>query len=92
MEKKTVALGFKLVSKDVEKWSAIATTWQPLLHSSRPRGRAQARPKKRWDEDIVSFLRQTLPDNHDHWITQAVNKLEWMKHIDEFVKHCSDII
>ena len=62
-----------LVTKDAEKWSAIATIWQPLLHSSRPRGRAQARPKKRWDGDIVSFLRQTLPDNHDSWPTQVKN-------------------
>ena len=79
----------KLVSADAEKWSAIATTWQPLLHSSCPRGRAQARPKKRWDEDIVSFVRHTLPDNHGDWSTQAKNKDEWMKHVDKFAKYCS---
>ena len=71
----------QLVSADAEKWSAISTTWQPLLHPSRPPGRAQARPKKRWDEDINSSVRHTLPDNRRNWTTQARNKDEWMQHI-----------
>ena len=39
----------KLATLDVEKWSNIATLWQPLVHSRHPCGRAQSRPRKRWD-------------------------------------------
>ena len=43
----------KVATKDREKWSGVATQWMPLLHSSELRGRAQARPRKRWEQDLV---------------------------------------
>ena len=35
-----------------QRWSAVATLWNPLLHSSSRRGRAKARPVKRWKEQL----------------------------------------
>ena len=77
----------RLVIDDVEKWSSIATIWQPLLHSSQPCGRTQSRPRKRWDQDIVDFLANEDPDNGDSWLLQAKNKVRWMANIEKFVEH-----
>ena len=80
----------KLVTKDTEKWSAVATTWQPFIHSSCRRGRAQARPKKRWDQDIVSFLETEFPDKREGWQTLARDEVEWLKLGERFTKSMCD--
>ena len=81
----------KLVTEDAEKWSCIATTWQPRFHSSLPCGRAQSRPRKRWDQDIVDFLAIEFPDNCESWLLQAKNKVQWMEKVEKFVEHtCAD--
>lgn len=79
----------KLATRDAEKWSATATLWQPLLHSSQPRGRPRARPRKRWEQDIVSFLVQEAPGNHDRWYLQAQDQRRWSELADKFVTDMS---
>ena len=77
----------RLVTDDAEKWSFIATIWQPRLHSSQPCGRTQSRPRKRWDQDIIDFLAHEYPDNGDVWLLQAKNKGPWMANIEKFVEY-----
>ena len=40
------------LERQPDKWSARATLWCPLLHSSSKRGRPQAHPCKRWSDDF----------------------------------------
>ena len=44
-----------LQGRHAHKWAGIATAWQPPLHARCASGRRQARPKKRWIDDIVSL-------------------------------------
>ena len=74
----------KLATADAHKWSATASLWQPVLHSSCPRGRAQARPKKRWDQDIVAFLAEELHTCSPEWFEQAQDNEQWMKLLDRY--------
>ena len=77
----------KVATKDRDKWSGVATQWLPLLHSSELRGRAQARPRKRWEQDLVEFLAQEAPTCHDSWHLQAQDTLNWSRLADKFVQH-----
>ena len=74
----------KLATTDAHKWSATASLWQPLLHSSHPQGRAQARPKKRWDQDIVTFLAEELQAPSPNWLEQAQDNEHWMQLVDRY--------
>ena len=41
---------------DHKKWSNTALHWCPELHASRSNVRAQARPKKKWTDDLHGYL------------------------------------
>jgi hypothetical protein len=45
----------KLVRDNKHKWSYIALQWDPQLHSRARCGRAQGRPRKRWEQDLIDF-------------------------------------
>ena len=82
----------KLMTADAAKWSAVATHWEPLLHSSRPRGRAPSRPRKRWDQDIIDYLEERFPNSGRTWKDRAKEKTEWMKLASDFAgTMCSNI-
>ena len=74
----------KLAMPGNDKWSAVATLWQPLIHSSCPRGRKQARPKKRWEEDIVDYLGKAYPEDGRPWHKVARDIEWWLSKTDEF--------
>ena len=80
----------KLATKCAEKWSAVATQWEPLVHSSQPRGRAQARPRKRWEQDLVDFLAAEEPDSDESWYVRAQDEHSWSQLADRFVRHACD--
>ena len=46
----------KVVTGDSKKWSNTSLHWSPQLHTSRVSVRAQARPKKRWTDDVQGYL------------------------------------
>ena len=82
----------KLFTKDETKWSAIATRWQPLLHTRSQKGRQQGRPRKRWDQDIENYLKSKYPDKDDDWKVQANYEKQWQEDSDHFVSTmCSNI-
>ena len=74
----------KLVNEDSHKWSAIATKWQPPLHSRQPSGRLQSRPRKRWEQDLVEFLAVWRPNSCETWQELAARKDEWEELKDDF--------
>ena len=78
-----------LLDENNNKWSAVATKWQPLIHSSCPCGRRQARPKKRWEQDFIEFLRATQPAETKNWHELACDKDYWLSQTDAFASYCS---
>ena len=79
----------KLMKDDADKWSVRATLWQPLLHSSAPRGRKQARPKKRWEQDFVDYLKNAWPENDRNWHELARDEEWWMSQTEAFASFCA---
>ena len=51
----------RVAQQSHDRWSRLATTWEPQLHEKRPCSRLNSRPRRRWDDDINHFL-----DNHYH--------------------------
>ena len=76
----------KLVTHEESKWSAIATHWNPLLHSDAPRRRAQARPRKRWIQDIGDFL-EAKTHNSESWMLLALDEETWMSNANDCIEH-----
>ena len=75
----------KLMDAGNHKWSAVATTWQPLLHSSAPCGRRQARPRKRWAQDFEEYLAHAMPDESVQWQQVARDQERWLAMGTDFV-------
>ena len=71
------------------KWSAVATRWQPQLHSRHLCGRRQSRPKKRWDQDFIDYLHIAWPAETKHWHELAADKEWWLSQIDAFTSQGS---
>ena len=55
--------------------------------ASDARVRAQARPKKRWEQDLVEFL--VTPYNSNPWLLQAGDEQNWMASLKAFVEHAA---
>ena len=75
----------KLVNEGSDKWSNVATAWQPLVHSSRPCGRRQARPRERWEQDFVDYISEKCPGEHRSWQELAKDTVWWMAHAEHFL-------
>ena len=58
----------KVVQLDQHKWSYVAMLWQPMLDCTSGGVRAQARPRKKWDDDIKAFLGA-------RWILQFLSRV-----------------
>ena len=82
--RKKWAWAAKLLDNENQKWSAVATKWQPLLHGSGLRGRRQARPKRRWEQDFVEYLQATFPNEEKHWQELAADMDWWGSHAEAF--------
>jgi len=60
-----------LVRNNKHKWTYAALQWNPLLHTKCSVKRRQARPCKRWEDDLVSFF-----DGGD-WTQKAQQANTW---------------
>ena len=76
-----------LLTDDRNKWSNVATIWQPLLHSSCPRARKQARPKKRWETEVEEFLKEKFLDEGRQWKDLLKDTNWWTKSSEAFEKY-----
>ena len=64
----------RVITDGCKKWSSTALQWCPQLHTSKSGCRAQARPKKRWTDDVQGYL-------SDLQITQPWQEIAHMKDI-----------
>ena len=76
----------RLMTTDAHKWSAAATLWNPGKHSSRPCGHKQARPRRRWDQEIAEYWRAALPGSDRAWHDLARDTSLWKHHCENFAK------
>ena len=74
----------RLAESDNKEWSSVATQWQPLLHSRTVCGRRQARPKKRWDQDIMEYIAALTIQTDTGWLELARDKDWWQMHTNSF--------
>ena len=75
-----------------ERWSKRASEWDPILYfdGGRPKAkRAQARPKKRWADDIQSFICSLNEEAFDNWsrIADMSDRLDDLE--EKYLKHSS---
>ena len=77
----------KLADPENGKWSATITKWQPWLHSQYLCSRRQARPKRRWDQDFLDYLKSDGTQTKE-WFHLAREKKWWTAQTDAFAKHC----
>ena len=68
------------------KWSVRATLWQPLVHSNALRGRRQARPKQRCEQDFLDYIKIVLPENDKIWHDVAKDPGRWDAETEKFVR------
>ena len=77
----------KVMEEGSDKWTKLATQWQPWLHTTRPAGRRQARPKRRWEQDFIDFLSSRgVMEVGQTWRELACNAEAWRSFEDEFAK------
>ena len=73
----------RVASYDDFRWARRALEWCPATTS--PLCRRQARPRKRWDQDIVDFLVSTGYDTAaTTWIHVAQDSKLWTSLADQF--------
>ena len=48
----------RISQQDSNRWSQLVTRWEPEVNNPRKAARKQARPCKRWDDDINDFSHQ----------------------------------
>ena len=75
----------RIAAHDPARWTRRAAAWDPaLLFDGRCRAsRAQARPKKRWADDIVKFLDAKIKVRKS-WMEVAKDTKWWKSCEDEF--------
>ena len=70
---------------DQHKWSYVAMLWQPMLDCTSGGVRAQARPRKKWEDDIKAYLdhvaKRTL------WVLFAADADRWRKLEEDFLDY-----
>ena len=72
-----------LVRHNQHKWSYAALKWNPLLHTRSVVTRKQARPRKRWADDLVNFS-----DGGD-WMTKAQDATAWTSLEEQWIAWCN---
>ena len=82
-------LALRIATSPSERWLKKAAEWNPELSSRKRTNRAIGRPRKRWEDDINDFLKQTLEEkekdepierkiqNNNNWINTAKDWDKW---------------
>ena len=64
----------RIAYQSQSRWSHLATQWEPEIHDKRCKGRRQARPRKRWDDELKHFLISNLRRDTDNNNEQTVDE------------------
>ncbi|CAE8600487.1 unnamed protein product [Polarella glacialis] len=75
--------------RDDQRWSTKMLGWKPdrgWRDGGQGRGRAHARPRKRWADDIDNYFASEHNLAEGEWRLLAANRSEWRKHEKLFVE------
>ena len=77
----------RIATHEAERWTSKVARWDPeIFFEGRNRAsRAQARPKKRWCDDLEKFVK-SQKGKEWNWKEAAKNKSWWEDAAVEFVK------
>ena len=95
----------RIAQQDNDRWSYLVATWNPQLSNCQQARRPQARPCKRWDDDINAFLQHHHNthrlDNPEHnstnsiitpaWTTLATDTITWQSLQNNFIQYTQQI-
>ena len=72
-------LALRIATSPSERWLKKAAEWNPELSSRFWTNRAIGRPRKRWEDDIHDFLKQTLEEKEkDEPIERKIQKQQYL--------------
>ena len=85
----------RVAQQSHDRWSWLAAGWDPTVHDKRTCNRQQARPRKRWSDDITQFLQpwyHTATETHDNnhnldWRDLATDTQLWKSLEDNFITY-----
>ena len=93
-------LALRIATSPSERWLKKVAEWNPELSSRFGTNRAIGRPRKRWEDDINDFLKQTLEEkekdepierkiqNNNIWINTAKDRKEWTRLEEKYTMKC----
>ena len=76
----------KVVQESRHKWSFKALLWDPVVDCTNCAGRARARPRKRWEDDIKNAVKTALPEETRSWQELAKDVQRWRQIEELFVE------
>ena len=76
----------RVATQDCTRWSRRVIHWEPQHTEKRQTARRQARPHKRWDDDITTFI-HNLPQHTttSQWSQLARDAITWQALEDQFI-------
>ena len=93
-------LALRIATSPSERWLKKVAEWGPDLSSRYRTNRAIGRPRKRLEDDINDFLKQTLEEkekdepiermiqNNNIWINTAKDWNEWARLEEKYTMKC----
>ena len=95
--KMTWRLALRIATSPSERWLIKAAEWNPELSSKYRTNRAIGRPRKRWEDDIDEFLKQTEDETENQtessnqinktWINTAKDRGRWTLLEENYTKN-----
>ena len=74
----------KIALQTSQYWSKQALLWKPSTQT-RFACRQQKRPKLRWEEDLVKFLKERIDVDSDDWLQVAKDKVFWKSLQEDYI-------
>ena len=76
----------RIAKQPTNRWTRLTSAWQPEHNLQRPTTRRQARPHKRWSDDLQAFL-STIHAQPPHWLQAASNDTNWATLEHKFITY-----
>ena len=82
----------RVAAQPLTRWTRLSVTWQPQLDHKKITARRQARPRRRWEDDMNSFL-ETLTHNVENtthppsWLNSASDQTTWSQLETQFITY-----
>jgi len=69
-----------------DRWTKLATSWEPEFDERRCAIRHHARPRRRWDHEIGAYLQHNEVHKQTHWMHLAQDTDKWHATESKFIE------